>query len=175
MRTEITTMMLICYSRQLSTKESCYLFSYRISSRSGRCLAISCPYPRRDTMKWSAPSKPPRCSWCHKEALQPALGNAREQQHCWGQQSMDTMRGHTWALHAPGVTGQPRWGVSARMHQESCFLVWSYIQCLCLSQHRLCTLNTHMASWCVLCLQNPLCSCPLKATAAPCSQKTKWH
>lgn len=67
----------------------CYLFSYRISNRSGRRLAISCPCPRRDTVKWSAPSKPPRCSWCRKEVLQPALGNAREQQHCWGWHSTE--------------------------------------------------------------------------------------
>lgn len=49
--------------------------------------------------------------------------------------------------HAPGTTAQPKWALSARTHQECWVLVWSYIQCLCLSQHTLCTLNTHTASW----------------------------
>lgn len=79
-------------------------------------------------------------------------------------------RGHVWVIHTAGITGQPRWGVSARMHQERWFLGWSYIQCLLLSQHTLHTEHTQHPGWFVLCLQNPLRSCPWKA-AVPVARK----
>lgn len=35
-----------------------------------------------------------------------------------GGTAQNTSCGHTQVLHAPGTTGQPKWGVSARMNQE---------------------------------------------------------
>lgn len=55
------------------------------------------------------------------EAL--AQGNASASiQECEGAAeggtAQNTSCGHTQVLHAPGTTGQPKWGVSARMNQE---------------------------------------------------------
>lgn len=141
-------------------------FSHLLAQGEGRHHETSCTLIK----------EPPPCSWWDALPWGSALDGTWvfEEAAAW-LKTVSSMVHNAWphiVLHALGITSQPRWRVPARMHQEC-----RHIQCLCLSQHTICKLNMHRASWLFfLRLQNCLCClCPLKATIASCSQKMKWH
>lgn len=122
--------------------------SWQIQKESGYLMSLPKKGHHEMISTWLEASSMQRWDALHKEVLQPALGNARKQRSCWGWHSTEH---NTWT-HA-GSSCSRNNNSTAKLSSISkdaprmLVLVWSYTQCLCLSQHTLCTLNTHTASW----------------------------